>query len=92
MIHELKILRVHFTDWKSGIKRCEVRRDDRNYQVGDTLHLLEMTGMISDGPYMSPNFTGEGLTTEVLGILRQHAGLAPGYVLLYCGEPNYDLP
>lgn len=93
MIHELKIDFTHFADWKAGIKRCEVRRDDRNYNIGDMLHLRELRGMISEGPYLVPDFTGEGLTTEVLGILRQNVGLAPGYLLLYCSEPkSWDLP
>lgn len=97
MIHELKMQSQHFRHWKAGIKRCELRRSDRNFQVGDTLHLLEVVqdeALDEKGRPLIPvwSCTGKGLTTDVLGILRDHAGLAPDYVLLYCGEPTYDLP
>ena len=86
MIHELKIDFTHFDTWKRGVKRCEVRLNDRDYKAGDTLHLREW-GCLR-------GYTGNGLTTEVLGVLTslQFEGIAPGYVLLYCGEPTYDLP
>ena len=83
MINEIKIHPEHFADWKAGIKRDELRLNDRDFKVGDTLHLREW-GCLR-------GYTGNGLTTKVLGILRQHAGLAPDYVLLYCGEPIWDL-
>lgn len=41
MIHELKIESKYFTDILKGIKKFEIRKNDRNYQVGDYLILKE---------------------------------------------------
>lgn len=39
--HELKIWPQHFADIASGLKRYEVRKNDRVFQLGDELHLRE---------------------------------------------------
>ncbi|MGV8982107.1 DUF3850 domain-containing protein [Clostridium sp.] len=39
MTHELKTLRKYFDAVCDGKKTFEVRKDDRNFQVGDTLTL-----------------------------------------------------
>lgn len=41
MEHVLKTLPQHFTPVYNGLKRAELRLNDRNYQVGDTLRLEE---------------------------------------------------
>lgn len=41
MIHELKIDPEYFTAVRSGKKRFELRRNDRNFHVGDYLALNE---------------------------------------------------
>lgn len=43
MIHEIKCLDEYFEDQISGIKTFEVRRNDRNYKVGDYLAINEVT-------------------------------------------------
>lgn len=40
-IHELKVYKEYFDVVELGLKTFEVRKDDRNYQVGDTLILNE---------------------------------------------------
>lgn len=40
-VHYLKIWPSYFKDVKSGIKPFEVRKNDRDYKVGDTLILEE---------------------------------------------------
>lgn len=40
-IHELKILPKYFKAQKDGIKNFEIRKNDRDYKVGDDLVLLE---------------------------------------------------
>ena len=40
-IHELKILAKYFKAQKDGIKNFEIRKNDRDYKVGDDLVLLE---------------------------------------------------
>lgn len=42
MIHELKILKEHYENVVSGKKGFELRRNDRNYKVGDYLALNEI--------------------------------------------------
>lgn len=41
MIHELKILPEYFNEIMYGRKKFEVRFNDRNFKVGDTLLLKE---------------------------------------------------
>lgn len=43
MKHELKILDTYFDAVDNGIKPFEVRKNDRNFQVGDMLYLKEIT-------------------------------------------------
>lgn len=39
--HELKVWPPYFHDLLTGAKTFEIRKDDRNFQVGDFLILLE---------------------------------------------------
>ena len=41
MVHELKIEYNYIREILAGLKTFEVRRDDRNYQLGDFLYLRE---------------------------------------------------
>lgn len=41
MIHELKIKQPWFDRVAAGEKRAEVRKHDRDFQVGDEVHLYE---------------------------------------------------
>lgn len=41
-LHDLKISSLWFDAVKNGIKKCEIRRADRDYRVGDTLRLREV--------------------------------------------------
>lgn len=43
-IIELKILPEHFAAVKRGVKKSELRYNDRDYAVGDMLILREYTG------------------------------------------------
>lgn len=44
MIHDLKILPQYFEDVKSCKKNFELRKNDRDFEVGDTLILREWNG------------------------------------------------
>lgn len=48
MIHLLKTAQPYFDEIKNGLKSFEVRKDDRNFQVGDRLDLFEGTHEISN--------------------------------------------
>jgi len=40
-VHKLKLHPNYFDAVANGIKTFEIRKDDRDYKVGDTLHLYE---------------------------------------------------
>lgn len=71
--HYLKILPEYFTAVDEGIKTFEIRFNDRNYQVGDILHLNEFC----DGEY-----TGRETTREVCYIIDNPEYCKEGFVVL----------
>jgi ASC-1-like (ASCH) protein len=74
-VHELKCEEPHFSDIEAGRKRFEVRFDDRDYQVGDLLHLRSLA---------DPD--AGRLRIKVIHILRGGRfgafGVMPGYVVM----------
>ena len=76
MTHELKILPQYYKEIISQRKTFEIRKDDRNFQVGDRLFLREWDG---------EKYTGR-LTRnrEITYILRdaEKYGLKEGYCIL----------
>jgi len=63
MIHDLKCSIPYFTAVSSGIKRFELRFNDRDYKVGDYLKLQEYCSV-------SKKYTGLFIYVEVLYILN----------------------
>ncbi len=74
MIHQLKILPEHFDDVISGIKTFEVRRNDRDFHVGDMLALNEHDGAFG--------FTGRSCLVRTDYILSDAKYCKHGYVIL----------
>lgn len=76
MNHVLKSHPVHFGPVLDGSKRAEIRRNDRNFAVGDRLELHEwefVTGM----------YTGRSTECRITHIDHGGAiGLEPGFVVL----------
>lgn len=75
MNHELKIWPQYFEPLLDGAKDFEIRRNDRNYQIGDVLQLREY--LRKEGTY-----TGRELTKKVKYISDYPVGLQPGFVVL----------
>ena len=77
MNHNLKISPKYFYDVCYGGKRFELRKDDRDYKVGDTLILEEY----EDGKYTGRSFSPH---TPIQYILRdcEEYGLKEGYCIL----------
>lgn len=73
-LHELKILPIYYEKVLSGEKRFEVRKDDRNFEVGDIIKLCEYNGK---------KFTGRnGLYNITYKLDGGEYGLEKGYCIL----------
>jgi len=75
--HELKITPKYFRYVKWGIKKFELRKNDRGYEVGDYVKLREYNG---------ESYSGEFLWIKITYILDfeegKEFGLSPGYCIL----------
>ena len=71
--HRLKLASMFFNAVDTGKKSFELRKNDRNYQIGDILELHEM----SDGEE-----TGRVTEKQVIYILEGFKGLEEGYCIL----------
>ena len=60
-IHYLKTIPPYFQHVVDGNKNFEYRKNDRNFQVGDILHLAE---------WEAGFYTGRRITVRVIYILR----------------------
>jgi hypothetical protein len=78
MEHTLKILPQYFKEVWNEDKTFELRKDDRDYKIGDTLRLQEFDYGI---------YTGRECARTILYILRDadQYGLKEGFVILAMG-------
>ena len=60
MIHDLKIEQPYFEAVKEGIKTFEIRYNDREYRIGDTVNLEELA------PNGHNKYTGRIITVEII--------------------------
>ena len=74
-MHKIKILPEYFEAVLTGRKRFELRKNDRNYKIGDKIELAEW----EEGDY-----TGRSLTFVITYILEgcPEYGLKEGYCIL----------
>lgn len=73
--HELKILPKYFSEVYSGNKTFEVRKNDRNFKVGDMLILKEWD-------IENQKFTGNQVKRKITYILDNKIYLKKGFVIL----------
>lgn len=78
--HELKCDFDAFHDVAVGIKKCEVRVDDRDYHVHDYVYLRQ-----TNGPAMRDHYTSRSLYKRITHIQRGY-GLPDGIVVLSLGD------
>ena len=82
MIHELKILPEYFKAVAGGVKTFELRKNDRNYKVGDTL-LLREWNPIETNIITNLSFTGNKVRAKITYILNGGSyGLDKDYCIL----------
>ncbi|WP_320204651.1 DUF3850 domain-containing protein [Cronobacter sakazakii] len=72
--HNLKIWPEHYSAVCAGVKRAELRKNDRDYRAGDTLDLCEWDRD-------DESFTGEFISVTVTHV-ADVSDWMPGYVLL----------
>lgn len=78
MEHHLKILPKHFAPVRDGLKTAELRKNDREFDVGDILFLHEWAPDL--------NYSGHFVSRIVMHV-ADVSDYLPGYVLLsMCGN------
>lgn len=79
-IHELKTVDPFFEMVKTGKKKFELRKNDRDFLTGDILILKHY--------YAEGNlFSGDIVAVRVTGVLDQFVGLQQGYCILSISDP-----
>lgn len=71
--HDVKISSVFSEDSKNGTKPFELRKNDRNYKVGDLLKMRV---------YKDGEWTGEIIRKEITYVLEGFEGIKEGYCIL----------
>jgi len=73
--HKVKSWPEFFNDIADGTKTFDLRKNDRDYQVGDTIVFEEFKPRLG-------TYTGELVTCRIGHMLKEFPGLMPGYVIL----------
>lgn len=81
--HKLKTWPEYFTALLTGAKTFEARKDDRGFEVGDRLALLEWMPS-------GEGYTGRRLDRTITYILRGTAHVSPGFCVLALGPAATD--
>jgi hypothetical protein len=79
MIHKLKLDTCYYAESAAGIKNFEIRKNDRNYQVGDILELREWVWSILE---QRGAYTGNVHWKIITYVLDAPDYLKDGYVCL----------
>lgn len=77
--HELKVWSEYFTELLTGKKNFELRKNDRDFKAGDTLHLKDYSPELDE-------YSGWEIECTVTYILHGgQFGLEEGYVIMGLG-------
>jgi hypothetical protein len=79
-LHNLKIAPTYFADVLCGAKTFEIRKDDRDFAVGDSLCLEEW--VVDVGGPDAGHHTGRFIVAKVPYIIRDSQYVKPGYCVL----------
>lgn len=75
MDHHLKIWPQYYQESVSGQKKAQLRKNDRDYRVGDRLILHEWNPELGI-------FTGPEAYVKVTDVMKDCEGLVPGFCIL----------
>lgn len=78
--HQIKITDHWASLLDQGVKTCELRRDDRDYQTGDKVMFYNLDGV-------RRYWLG---TRTITHVLKNIDGLVAGYVVLSLDDPEKD--
>lgn len=73
-VHHLKIKQVFFLAKLQGVKPFEIRKNDRDFQIGDKLVLHELDGYGKE--------TGRTITQVISYVFEESEYLQQGYVII----------
>ena len=82
MIHELKCLKEFFEEIIVGDKRFEVRKNDRDYKVGDYLAINEVVEDLLQDDEAELVYTGRSAMFKIIYIMDNTQYTKTGYVIL----------
>ena len=72
--HELKTIQPYFEDVANGIKTFEIRKNDRNFKIGEELELQE---------FVEPEtYTGRNIRADITYIVDDPRFCKEGFVVL----------
>lgn len=77
MVHQLKTETKYFKAVKAGHKLFEVRKNDRDFRVGDYIALNELSAD-------EKKYTGDSILLTIKYVLDDARFLRDGYVVLGC--------
>lgn len=73
-IHQLKTINPYFSAVFQGVKNFEVRLNDRDFKVGDEVHLQEYDLQTNE-------YSGREVRAEITYVLKDYEAIKPGYVV-----------
>ena len=89
-LHELKIKKEYYLAVSSGLKTFEIRKNDRNFQIGDLIHFIPIkmeTKIIKD---MMEARAFEKITkTKPIENYNLETG---GYIYMFRYEVEFEIP
>ena len=83
MIHTLKIWPEFFQAIVDDLKLFEIRKNDRDYKVGDVLILTEYEPK-------QQKYTGRGLSVDVIYLTHFSVGLGADFVFMSIQKPRIN--
>lgn len=90
MRHALKTWPAYFRAVESGDKPFEIRKNDRNYKVGDTLLLQEFNPMSEIGKQYTGNELEFVVTYILLGDeIGKNFGVQDGFIVMGIKQKEY---